>query len=193
MLPSKGGKSTLLTHLLENPEIKIISDDMPLINNQGDVYPFPSKLSLDEIPTTGVLATLSWKRFDRAHYPPKYTASLAQLKDRLDKNPENKRTSLIAGYRLSNGESLLSPVSRWKMIAPLCEHMIIGMGLPQVLELFLTFKFGDIFRLIYIAMIRTHCALKLVFKSDCYHFYLGPDKAYNSQLLLDNLYEHQSS
>ena len=193
MLPSKGGKSTLLKNLLENPEVKIISDDMPLVDYQGRVHSFPSKMSLSEVPTEGVLSTLSWHEFKRHHYPPKWTASLAQLKDRLDSRPEEHKNLLIVGYRLSSGQSILSEVPKWKMIMPLMEHMIMGFGLPQILELFLKFNLTDLFKLPYHAIVRSICAFKLAKNSKCYYFYMGPDKTYNAQLILDLVYEHQTT
>jgi hypothetical protein len=189
MLPSKGGKSTLLTYLMENPEVTIISDDMPLIDYKGCVHPFPSKISLNEIPNTGTLSKLHWHEFKRAHFPPKWTASLAQLNGRIETYSIRNKNILIAGFRLSQGDSILSEVSKWKMIAPMMEHMIIGFGLPQILEMFLRFNFTDFFKLAYHGCIRSYCAFQLVRKAKCFHFYLGPDKTYNAQLILDLLYE----
>ncbi len=193
MLPSKGGKSTLLKYLIENPEIKIISDDMPLCDTKGRIFPFPSKMSLGELPESGPLSKLEWHEFKRHHYPTKWTASLSQMKDRLDKHPENNLNILVAGHRLSSGQSILSEVPKWKMIKPVIEHMIMGLGLPQIIELFLKFNFTDLFKLPYHAAIRSVCAFHLVRKSKCYYFYMGPDKTYNAQQLLELMYEHQNS
>lgn len=193
MLPSKGGKSTLLKNLLENPEIKIISDDMPLCDYGGHIHPFPSKISLNDKPETGLLAELDWHEFKRHHFPPKWTASLSQMKDRLDHESFEHQNILIAGHRLSNGESMLTKVSRWKMAGPLMEHMIIGFGLPQIIEMFLNFRFTDIFKMIRHSVIRVICAFQLARKSECYFLYMGPDKNYNAQLILDLMYEHQNS
>lgn len=189
MLPSKGGKSTLLSHLLENPEIKIISDDMPLIDNKGNVQNFPSKISMDQKPEDGPMAKLNWTEFKRTQYPTKWTAGLSQLKDRIETNNHGNKTLLIAGFRLSKGQSILTPVPRWKMILPLMEHMIIGMGLPQVIEMFLNFNFTDILKLFYHSLIRCFCAIQLLRKAKCYYFYMGSDRAYNAQLILDQMYE----
>jgi hypothetical protein len=191
MLPSKGGKSTLLTHLLENPEVKIISDDMPLIDLSGRVHPFPSKISMDKVPEVGPLAQLKWNEFKRTVYPMKYTAGLSQLSHRLDLHSVHHKTLLVAGYRLSLGSSILTPVPKWKMLSPLLEHMVMGIGLPQVLEMFLSFNFLDVLKLGWHALMRSIAALNLLRRSSCYHFYLGPDRAYNSQLLLEQLYEQQ--
>lgn len=192
MLPSKGGKSTLLTHLLDNPDIKIIADDMPLVDRSGRIRPFPTKISMTEKPESGELATLKWNEFMRAHYPPKWTASLSALPERIDLSPELKPVLLIHGVRLSHGESLIQPVAKWKMIAPLLEHMIIGKGLPQIIEIFLDFKPADVFKMFRHALLRTWCAIQLLRKSETFVFYIGHDKAYNAQLLLSLLGERES-
>lgn len=192
MLPSKGGKSTLLSHLLENPDIKIIADDMPLVDFSGKLLPFPGKISMTERPSTGELARLNWNEFLRAHYPPKWTASLSAIPARLEYAPGDHPTLLIQGVRLSHGESLLAPVSRWRMLGPLLEHMIIGKGLPQIIELVLEFRPSDIFKLIRLSVLRAWCALRLLLRSDNFYFYLGHDKAYNAQILLNLLDRRQA-
>jgi hypothetical protein len=192
MLPSKGGKSTLLTYLLENPDIKIIADDMPLVDRRGRILPFPSKISMTEKPESGELAKLQWNEFMRAHYPPKWTASLSAIPERLETEPEKNPVILINGIRLSHGESMISPVPGWQMIRPLLEHMIIGKGLPQIVEIFLSMGPSDILKLMKHAVLRTWCAIMLVRNSQTFTFYIGNDKSYNAQLLLNLLSEHES-
>lgn len=191
MLPYKGGKSTLLSHLLDNPQIKIISNAMPLIDTAGHVHVFPSNISMNLIPEDGILSKLSWTEFKRTQYPPKWMAGLSQLKDRIENESLHQKTLLVAGYRLSQGHSILTRVPKWKMLRPLLEHMIMGIGLPQLTEIFLNFNFTDFIKMFYHAFIRTICALQLLRKSKCFYFYMGPDKSYNAQLLLDQMYELQ--
>jgi hypothetical protein len=185
MLPSKGGKSTLLSYVLQNPEVKIISDDMPLIDFKGRVYPFPSKISMIKKPESGPLSELQWTDFTRAQYPAKWTAGLAQLKDRIETHSDEQSTILVAGYRLSSGKSLLTPIRKWKMIGPVMQHMIMGIGLPQILEMFLQFQLSDFFKMIKHGMLRAFCAFQLVRKSECYYFYMGDDCSENAQMLTD--------
>lgn len=193
MLPSKGGKSTLLTHALENPEVKIISDDMPLVDFAGRIHVFPSKISMDEKPQDGPLARLRWTEFKRTIYPSKWTAGLSQIQDRIETQNIHQSTLLVAGFRLSQGQSILTRVPKWKMILPVMEHLVMGFGLPQVLEMFLKFNFTDIFKMIFHGALRSVCAFNLIRRATCYHFYMGPDRAYNAQLLLDQMYEQQHS
>jgi hypothetical protein len=184
MLPSKGGKSTLLKHLIEHENLKILSDDMPLISLNGDIHAFPTKISLDQKPDKGILSKLHWEIFNRTLYPPKYVTSLSQLKDKIDNTEKSDKQILIYGLRLSNGKSILTKVKKWKMIKPLLENMIIGIGLPQIIENILTFKFFDFFRLFGFGIMRSICAFQLLMKSNCYHFYMGTDVDQNVQLLL---------
>lgn len=193
MLPSKGGKSTLLQHLLENSDVRIISDDMPLIDLNGNVHPFPSKISVETKPEDGPLSELSWTEFIRTQYPPKWTAGLSQLANRIDTNSFNNKTLLIAGFRLSSGESILTPVPKWKMLKPITEHMIIGLGLPQIFEMFVKFQFTDVFKLALHAFMRTFCALQLIRKAKCFYLYMGADRAYNARLVSDQMYDQQNS
>jgi len=192
MLPSKGGKSTLLKHLVENHEIKIIADDIVLIDLSGRPHPFPGKISFDSPPTEGLLKELQWQEFHRQYYPPKWVASLASLSERIDKNTIHNKCLLYAGFRLSQGNPIISAVPMWKMLGPLFEHMILGIGLPQIIEMFLRYKWIDFIRLPYHFILRLISALQLLRRSECYFFYLGTDKSYNAQVLLDHMYERQT-
>ena len=192
MLPSKGGKSTLLKHLVENHEIKIISDDIVLIDISGRPHPFPGKISLESPPNEGLLKDLNWEEFHRQYYPPKWVASLSSLADRIENNSNHNKCLLYAGFRLSQGNPIISPVPKWKMLKPLFEHMIFGIGLPQIIEMFLRFNFSDFFKLPYHFTIRLISALQLLRRSECYYFYLGNDKSYNAQILLDHMYDRQT-
>ena len=191
MLPPKGGKSTLLAHLLDNPELKIIADDMTIIDLSGKIHAFPGSLGMDVKPEDGPLSKLSWTKFSRTQYPPKWFAGLSEFKTRIETHAENNKNLLIAGHRISQGQSILTPVKKWKMILPLFEHLIFGFGLPQVREMFLSFNFFDYLKLPYHLMIRCICALQLLRKSRCFYFYMGPDLPYNAQLILNQLYEQQ--
>ncbi len=193
MLPSKGGKSTLIKHLLTYEEVKIISDDMPLCSFRGRIFPFPSKLSFDEVPKDGPLSNLKWNEFRRYRYPVKWTAGLSQLKEKLDQDPMNNKNILIAGYRLSHGDSLLSPVNKLHMIKPVLEHMVVGIGLPQVIEIFLRFDWRDIFKLAKHTFFRTICAFNLIRRSQCYYFYMGQNLQKNAQLILELTHDHKNS
>ncbi len=154
MLSSKSERSTLLTHLLKNPEVKIISEDMPLADYQGKIHSFPTT----------------------SH-------------EKIDKDPSSNKNLMIASFKLSQGQSLMTEVSKWKMVKPILEHLVLGVRLPVIFELFLRFNLVDFVKLPYHFLMRSYCAFKLLRKSKCYHFYMGADQAYNAQLILELLYE----
>ena len=183
MLPSKGGKSTLLTNLLLNEQVKIISDDMPLVDSRGRIHPFPAKLGLNKIPE-GPLSKLKWTEFKRTYYPPKWVAGLSQIKDRIETESANQPTILLAGLRLSRGKSFIQDVPKWKMIKPLLEHMIIGIGLPQIIELFLRFNLTDLYNLPKHFVIRSLAAFRLAQTSRCCFLYLGQSPTESAEVLL---------
>lgn len=189
MLPSKGGKSTLLAELISNPEVRIISDDMPLVDARGSLHPFPSKISLSVKPLEGVLSKLQWTEFKRTHFPPKWTAGLSQLNERIERQSHLQPNLIFAGFRLSSGESFIESVPKWKLIKPMFEHMIMGIGLPQVLEMFLNFDLTDIPKLFHHGVLRITAALSLVLKAKCYFIYMGPDISANAKLISDKLNE----
>ncbi len=77
------------------------------------------------------------------------------------------------------------------MIGPVMQHMIMGIGLPQILEMFLSFRLSDFFKMLRHGIIRSFCAFQLVRKSDCYYFYIGDDCAENAKMLMDLSDERQ--
>ncbi len=192
MLPSMGGKSTLLKELIQYPEVKIISDDTPIGDYRGRVHAFPTKISLEKIPEEGLFSTLNWSEFKRAHYPPKWTLSLSQVKERISTDSIHHKNFLFHGLRISSGQGELKKVPRWRMIKPMMEHMIMGFGLPQILEMFLNFKISDIVKLMTHGFIRAVCAFQLVRKSQCYFIFLGPDKSHNATLIRNILHESKN-
>lgn len=191
MLPPRGGKTTLLTHLLDNPEIKILSDDMTILDLKGEVHAFPGSVCMDSKPEDGPLSKLTWTKFHRTQYPPRWFSGLSEFRDRVEAHANKKKNLLISGYRLSQGQSILTPVKKWKMILPLFEHLIFGFDLPQVREMFFSFGFADFIKLPFHFFINCICAVQILRKSECFYFYMGPDISYNAQLILDQLYEKQ--
>lgn len=119
MLPSRGGKSTLMTSLLEKyPHWKIISDDMPLITLSGKIKPFPSKISLDSPPEHPLWKTVPWEKFERVSYPPKWLCSVMDLPHGIS-HDSSKPILLIQGERLSSGNPMIDERSFLSMMKAL--------------------------------------------------------------------------
>ncbi len=183
MLPSRGGKSTLMTGLLERyPHFKIISDDMPLITLNGTIKPFPSKISLDSQPDHPIWKSLPWEKFERISYPPKWLCSVLDLPHGVSSDSP-KPILLIQGERLSSGNPMISERGFFSMMKALSTHMIIGVGLPIILEYFLKFNLSDLRKLALLGTRRTITAFMLCLKAKKLTFYLSPDKQKNIEML----------
>lgn len=193
MLPSGGGKSTMLKEFLEDPQFSIISDDSPLIDQWGEIHPFPTKISLNEKPTEGVLSHVPWQPFIRALHPPKFVLPLSHLTERINKIPQDQGPLLILGKRSSFPTPKLVPMNSTKTLLALLENMVIGVGLPQVIEIFLSFKFiPDIYKMTKASLARSRAALHLFRRSEHYELILSDDIQANCQKIKDLINESHS-
>jgi len=186
MLPSGGGKSTMLTSLIEDPEFQIISDDSPLIDSEGRIHPFPTKISLSEIPQTGKLKDLPWHNFTRALHPPKFVLSLSHFRNQINDNPQDSRPLLILGQRSTFSTPRVLKMNRLSTIKSLLENMVIGVGLPQIIEIFLKFKFiPDFYKMTYAFIKRSSAAYRLFQRSEHYEIILSQNIKANCQQIKD--------
>lgn len=182
MMPSKGGKSTLLKELLKFPDVKIISDDIPFINDRAQVLPFPMKLGFSEPPSDLEIMNKDENLYtmERELYGKKWLVSIEAFKDRLPGSHEKfKRVILIESFRSNREESKLLPVSFWKNWKGIFYHGVLGIGTPMVLELFWINGLHDFAMKTLIFFKRLISMTKLVYKSANYNLELGknPNKA----------------
>lgn len=193
MLPSGGGKSTMLAQLLEDPEFRVISDDSPIIDRWGEIHPFPTKISLSSKPKEGILSQYPWMSFTRALHPHKYVLSFTHLSERINKLPQDERPLLILGKRSSFLCPQLMKMSPAQTILALGENMIIGVGLPQVIEIFLSFKYvSDIYKMTKASLARSRAAFHLYRRSEHYQLTLSIDIKANCQMIKDLVNESHS-
>ena len=146
MMPTKGGKSTLLLELLKDPRIKMISDDIPLINRHGNVFSFPIKIGLEsynnEIPVENPQENIY--QMHRTQYGTKTLISVRGLKNKIIfPNQSFKKVILIEAFRINSSHSYLGLLSWKQTFRGLFKHGVIGIGLPMVLEYFWESGFKD--------------------------------------------------
>lgn len=187
MASSKTGKSSLFLELLKDPQVKIYSDDTPVINSQGEILPFPFRIGInnrEEAPeyiNKDFIYTLNRRAHGQKHLIP-----LSAINRDIAHYQKNQRTVLIVGVR-TRGESRIQTISTLEMFKHLQKHMVIGVGLPMVLEYFLESGLRDLLKRFLIIFKRSKAALALVTKAECYLFECGPDIEYNSKLLKERL------
>ncbi len=190
VMPSKGGKSTLLKALLEDSEVQLISDDTPLIDRLGRVYSFPIRLGQEsEFPESFPIINREENLYtlNREVWGMKYLLSVKGLKNKIFKNHQAKRKILLFGVRYSGERGSLVTISKSKACGKLFVSCIVGHGLPIVIEYFWENGAEDFIRKAKIALSRAFSCLCLLVTSDCYEIQLGSDLDYNKRLLKERL------
>ena len=183
-LPQGCGKSTLLMNLLKNNSIKLLSDDTPIINRKGNVYPFPIRIGICNDFDTSNIDKNFITVFNRRKFGQKNLVSFEYFKDRIEK--ENFPTTIILGKRVYSNTPMLIKTNKFYAFVELLKHCIIGYGLPQVIEYFLIGGFKDIIKKTYIVLSRVYACIMLLSKvKQVYYFYLSKNKDTNSYFFTD--------
>lgn len=190
MMPSKGGKSTMLLELLRDESISLISDDTPLVTTSGEVKPFPLRIGHeDENKLYSYFPYL--KRddlyvFDRERFSKKYLIPISKLKNRIE---VGDHSILVSGRRTTMKKPKLVKINKFTMLKELKTHMIVGIGLPMIIEYFLQHTIKDHITNFMILLKRITSSVFLVLKSDCYLVYLSNNTLENSKLLKELISE----
>ena len=190
MMDSKGGKTSTFVELLRDQETRIISDDSPIITRNGDVKEFPLRIGFenkDQFQSKfPYIKEDDIYEFKRKNYSKKWLVSLVNLKNKIG---SSKRTILIQGLRSTYKEPKIVKIGRIAMFRYLCRHMIVGVGLPLILEYFLQNTLLDHVKNLKILLSRTMGALALVYKSENYIIYCSSNIVLNGQSIKDYFYE----
>ena len=184
ILPQGGGKSTLLMNLLKNDNIKLLSDDTPIIDRKGNIYPFPIRLGVCDDFDISNIPNEFITTFNRRKFGQKKLISYDFFKDRIEntKLPIN----IISGQRIYSDTPKITDNNSFNIFKELFKSCIIGYGLPQVIEFFLTGGFKDIFRKSFIVCSRFYACIIFILKvNKTYIFYLSKNIEKNRIYFLD--------
>lgn len=187
MLPSGGGKSTLFIEIARLPGVELLSDDTPLVDAAGRVHPFPSRLGITRLPEH-LGKESDFPLFRRHQHGDKFLIPLDQLGAPLAHGVGNS-VVLIFGQRWPSAGSFLRRLTPLQTLRGLTEHMVVGVGLPMVVEFFVRHTWRDWGVLIGIAWRRSRAALRLSQRGAAYEFIMGQDPAANARSLLAFLEE----
>lgn len=190
-LPSKGGKSTLLKELIKNPNVSILSDDTPLINHEGRLLPFPLRLGFEEFPDDLEINNVeeNYYTLDRKQFGKKHLISVEGLNNKIGK--EFKELIYINGIRRNSKTSTISHLSKGGAFKALMGHLVIGLGLPMVLEYFWVSGMDDFFLRAKIAVSRIYSSIILCITAHCYKLELGADSEQNANGILDLMSKYE--
>ncbi len=187
MLPMKGGKTTLFLELLKDEKNEIISDDTPLIDPRGNILSFPLRVGVDSVDSLPDGNSSELYEINRMEYGKKILAPLSYFKNRVSKDTF-RHPILISAYRSRLSVPQLKKVSKVRMFQELLRHMIVGVGLPMVVEFFVDHSIKDWLKLFYIGVRRTVGAVRLLIQTkECYLLFLCDEPKKNAELITREL------
>lgn len=190
LLPSGGGKSTLALELLNREGAVLLSDDTPLVDRLGRLYPFPLRLAF----RADAPLPESWKEksilFERRKHGAKRLVPVSALPPARLPRPEDRFRPgylVLAERHGSRAEPECKAESAWKGALPLVRDLVVGIGVPQVAELLLSKGLRSLPGLAPAAASRSAAAMAFAARSRVLRLKLSSDAAKNAACLLEGL------
>ncbi len=190
MMNMGGGKSTLLSHLLNYKEVELISDDIPIIGKNGRVRPFPLRLgAYPEIIKEIINPNENIYKMVRQEYGTKKLISVEGIVNKIASDGLNEVQILFQGKRIKGAKCRIYKANIFQKIYYLTYNMVIGFGLPMIFEYFWETGIRDFFRKTKIAIYRMIAMFKVILVSEFYIFEIGENPEYNGKFLYEFLKE----
>ena len=167
------GKSTLCLNLLNSKNnLKYSSDDITLVSAQ-DRFHFPLRLGFKDQNKLLKYDKGYTSNFVRTNHDVKY---LLRADFFYDKNQDKKKREDIIFLHRDSKTSSLGKSKRIEIYQDLFLYFILGVGTPQVLELFWEFGIKDFWTKIKIFLMRIWAAFNLISNSKFYTIYGSNEK-----------------
>lgn len=176
-LPSGGGKSTLALRALRDDDVRLLSEDSPLLDRRGRVHPFPLRIGInphqaDELPEGHV------RQLSRMEFHPKLALDLDAYLDRVERAPQ-PLAHIVIGERSLGSSPSLEPLRRGAAVGTLLREVVVGVGLYQGMEFVFQRGPGDIFGRARPALVRALCCAAGLRRADVWRLRLGRDHERN--------------
>ncbi|MDD5155984.1 MAG: hypothetical protein PHF11_05855 [Candidatus Omnitrophica bacterium] len=182
LLPSGGGKTTLLLELLKKEGIKLVSEDSPLINSSGKILPFPLRIGVSYPDKPQGIPESHLHLIERMEFGPKYVIDMDYFKDRISKNSLEAQ-SILCGIRCLGAESRIIPLAKYRTLGEFIKNSVIGVGLYQGLEFLLQGGLSGIFKKSGVILSRFKNSCKVISGAKTYLFVIGSDRRRNAETL----------
>ena len=182
LLPSGGGKTTLLLELIKDKRIKLISEDSPLIERSGRILPFPLRIGVSYPDKPRDVPESCLHLIERMEFGKKYIISMDYFKGRVSQGALEPGF-IICGVRCLGKDSMITPLSKYKAFTELIKNSVIGVGLYQGLEFLLQRGVLGLLQESGVILSRLGNCLKLIFRAKAYLFVIGCDREKNAETL----------
>ena len=190
LLPSGGGKTTLLLELLKAEGIKLISEDSPLVNRFGQILPFPLRVGASYSDKPQEIPADYLHLIERMEFGPKYVIDIDYFADKISRDVLTPQV-ILCGIRSLGMESKIVPLSKYKALGEFIKNSVIGVGLYQGLEFLLQQGFTGLLKKSGVILSRFRNACKVISGSQTYLFIVGYDKNKNVETLLKFLTKYK--
>jgi hypothetical protein len=186
LLPQGGGKTTLMLELLKYPNVKLISEDTPLINSSGEILPFPIRIGIDAHAKLPDFPEKYLRLVKRMEFEPKYLLDIEYFKDKIAKYP-CKLKFAFEGIRCLGSDPQIMPASKLQMLRAFVINSVIGLGVYQGIEFIIQNSPLELIKKSTVLTSRLKNSFKIVLKTKTYTFLIGSDKNKNIETLINFL------
>jgi hypothetical protein len=177
MLPSGGGKSTLVLRALRDERVRLLSEDTPLLDRRGDLHPFPLRIGIN-VTDAATLPEGSVRRIERMEFHPKLALELEAFSHRIEPSAQPLR-HLVIGHRSLGSEARLEPAGRSTAVGPLLREAVVGVGVYQGMEFILQRGMRDVVGKLGVVAARTACCARALPRVQVWDLVLGRDRERN--------------
>lgn len=190
LLPMGGGKSTLALHLLEYPEIQLLSDDAPFIERNGGLLAYPLGLGL--LPGSEERIPPQHRRqIQRMEFGAKHVVNYSYFQGRVCASAEPG--IVLIGARTLSAQCRIEPAGIVTGMRACIARCIVGIGLFQGVEFILQSSPWELLKKAGLGISRFRNCWKLLRRSQIYHVHLGRDAKLNARTVRDFAVKHAQS
>jgi hypothetical protein len=187
LLPNGGGKSTMALSLLRyDDRFRLISEDSPLLQSDGQLLPFPLHIGVHSHIVPPDIDS-RFIRIDKGmEFSPKINIDIRFFGDQVSRQAVPAE-SLLLGTRITGRRATISPVSRTAALRHALTSSIIGIGLYQGLEFLSQKSLRESVEHMGLLFSRVYNNLVLLKQTRVYEFLIGRDIDRNSECLREFL------
>lgn len=182
VLPMGGGKSTLAHDLLKHPQVKLLSDDSPLVDRAGNIHAYPLRIGL--LPgSEGEVPEEHRRVIQRMGFGPKVSVSYEYFADRVAGQAEPG--IVFFGTRSLSTDCRMERAGLFYGMRSLFSNCVVGLGLFQGVEFVLNRRITEMIPLIGVAASRLWSSWRLLRRSHVHHLRLGRNRELNSRMVVE--------
>ncbi|MFA5157217.1 MAG: hypothetical protein WC532_07545 [Candidatus Omnitrophota bacterium] len=188
LLGMGGGKTTITLDTLSlNNKVKLISEDSPLIDRQGNVFPFPLRIGIRPQSLPKEIPQHYIRFFPREEFGPKFLIDIEFFGDRISACRPFSGATVILGRRVLGQEPKITPVGKPAACRKFFEDCVIGMGLFQGIEYIFQKSPAEIISRIPYLYSRSRNAWRLINRAKAFEFMITNNREKNTAIFNDFL------